>query len=207
MSEVKSLSCVRLFATPWTAASQPPLSMGFSRQEYWSGFPFPSPGIFPTQGLNPGLPCCRQTLYTLSRQWSCPTRDGGMAQVARRPGREMVWQFYLWLSETEWALRCPVPSVKIRDLLEDVSQGRCKERVTMEKLTYCKLFTYLVIKHLLNIFFVPDTMLVNKIMQLQTCLNSFMATFAELCVNHYGTQAQARPCTGNTESIVKKAFK
>ena len=77
----------------------------------------------------------------------------------------------------------------------------------MEKLTYCKLFTYLVIKHLLNIFFVPDTMLVNKTMQLQTCLNSLMTTLAELCVNHYGTQGQARPCTGNTESIVKKAFK
>ena len=36
-------SCVRLLATPWTAAHQAPLSMGFSRQEYWSGLPFPSP--------------------------------------------------------------------------------------------------------------------------------------------------------------------
>ena len=44
MSEcVKSLSRVRLFATPWTVAPQAPLSMGFSRQEYWSGLPFPSP--------------------------------------------------------------------------------------------------------------------------------------------------------------------
>ena len=41
-SEVKSLSCVRLFATPWTVAYQAPLSMGFSRQEYWTGLPFPS---------------------------------------------------------------------------------------------------------------------------------------------------------------------
>ena len=41
--EVKSLSCVRLFVTSWTAASQAPLSMGFSRQEYWSGVPLPSP--------------------------------------------------------------------------------------------------------------------------------------------------------------------
>ena len=41
---VKSLSRVRLFATPWTVAYQAPLSMGFSRQEYWSGLPFPSPG-------------------------------------------------------------------------------------------------------------------------------------------------------------------
>ena len=39
----KSLSCVRLFETPWTAAHQAPLSMGFSRQEYWSGLPLSSP--------------------------------------------------------------------------------------------------------------------------------------------------------------------
>ena len=43
MLGVKSLSRVRLFATPWTVAQQAPPSMGFSRQEYWSGFPFPSP--------------------------------------------------------------------------------------------------------------------------------------------------------------------
>ena len=43
-SEVKSLSRVRLFATPWTVAYQAPPSMGFSRQEYWSRLPFPSPG-------------------------------------------------------------------------------------------------------------------------------------------------------------------
>ena len=39
-----SLSCVQLFATPWTVACQAPLSMGFSGQEYWSGLPLPSPG-------------------------------------------------------------------------------------------------------------------------------------------------------------------
>ena len=43
-SEVKLLSRVQLFATPWTIAYQTPQSMGFSRQEYWSGLPFPSPG-------------------------------------------------------------------------------------------------------------------------------------------------------------------
>ena len=58
-SKVKSLSHVRLFATPWTVAHQAPQSMEFSRQEYWSGLPFPLQGTFPTQGLNPGLPHCR----------------------------------------------------------------------------------------------------------------------------------------------------
>ena len=41
----KPLSCVRLFATPWTVAHQAPLSMGFSRQEHWSGLPCPPPGV------------------------------------------------------------------------------------------------------------------------------------------------------------------
>ena len=55
-SEVKSLSRVRLFATPWTIAYQAPLSMGFSRQEYWSGLPFPSPGDLPYPGIKPRSP-------------------------------------------------------------------------------------------------------------------------------------------------------
>ena len=55
-SEVKSLSHVRLFATPWTVAYQAPPSMGFSRQECWSGLPFPSPGDLPDPGIEPGSP-------------------------------------------------------------------------------------------------------------------------------------------------------
>ena len=47
------LSCVLLFATPWTVAHQTPLSMGFSRQEYWSGLPCPPPGDLPYPGIKP----------------------------------------------------------------------------------------------------------------------------------------------------------
>ena len=54
--KVKSLSRVQLFATPWTVAYQAPLSLGFSRQEYSSGFPFPSPGDLPNPGIEPGSP-------------------------------------------------------------------------------------------------------------------------------------------------------
>ena len=43
-------------ATPWTVAFQTPLSMGFSRQEYWSGLPFLSPGDLPDPGIEPGSP-------------------------------------------------------------------------------------------------------------------------------------------------------
>ena len=75
--KVNSLSRDQLFATPWTAAYQAPPSMGFSRQEYWSGLPSPSPGdlpntgsswVFRTQGSKLGLPHCRQTPYRLSYQ-------------------------------------------------------------------------------------------------------------------------------------------
>ena len=57
---------VQLFATPWTVAHQAPLSMGFSRQEYWSGLPCSPPGDLPNPGLNPGLMHCRWILYLLS---------------------------------------------------------------------------------------------------------------------------------------------
>ena len=55
-SEVKLLSPVRLFETPRTVAYQTPLSMGFSRQEYWRGLPFPSPGDLPNPGIEPRFP-------------------------------------------------------------------------------------------------------------------------------------------------------
>ena len=53
--EVKSLSHVQLFATPWTVVYQAP-PMGFSRKEYWSGLPLPSPEDLPNPGIEPGSP-------------------------------------------------------------------------------------------------------------------------------------------------------
>ena len=54
--KVKLLSRVRLFATPWAVAYQVPPSMGFSRQEYWSGVPLPSPGDLPDPVIEPRSP-------------------------------------------------------------------------------------------------------------------------------------------------------
>ena len=54
--EMKSLSCVQFFVTPWTVAHQAPLSMVFFRQGYWSGLPFPSPGDLPDPEIKPGSP-------------------------------------------------------------------------------------------------------------------------------------------------------
>ena len=57
ISEVSEVArCVRLFATPWTVPHQAPPSMGFSRQEYWSGLPFPSAGDLPNSGIEPWSP-------------------------------------------------------------------------------------------------------------------------------------------------------
>ena len=54
--KVKSFGYAWLFAIPWTVACQPPPSTGFSRQEYWSGLPFPSPGDLPDPGIEPWSP-------------------------------------------------------------------------------------------------------------------------------------------------------
>ena len=62
--KVKSLSRVRLFATPWTVAHQAPPSIGFSRQQYWSGLPFPSPGDLPNPGIEPGFPALEADALT-----------------------------------------------------------------------------------------------------------------------------------------------
>ena len=58
------LSHVQLFGTPWTVAHQAPLSLGFSRQEYWSGLPFPSPGDLPNPGIEPGFPALAGMFFT-----------------------------------------------------------------------------------------------------------------------------------------------
>ena len=62
---VKSLSGVKLFAIPWTVAYQASLSMGFSRQEYRSGLPFPSPGDLPDPGIEPRSPTLQTDAFIL----------------------------------------------------------------------------------------------------------------------------------------------
>ena len=87
----KSLSHVQLFATPWSVALQAPLSMGFSRQEYWSGLPCPPPGDLPDQWSDPGLlKNCRQILYHLSHQGSLMSVD---------------WQAQILVVTSRWWIR------------------------------------------------------------------------------------------------------
>ena len=61
-----SLTCVQLYATPWTVAHQAPQSMGFPRQEYWSGLPFRPPGDLPDPGIEPESPALQLDSLPLS---------------------------------------------------------------------------------------------------------------------------------------------
>ena len=104
VSEVKLLSRVQLFVTPWTVAYQAPPSMGFSRQECWSGLPFPSPGDLPNPGIELGSPAL-QTDALPSEPPGKPNRDrsgqfGSISTCISRP--------YFWRSKIlspKWALR------------------------------------------------------------------------------------------------------
>ena len=69
--KVKSLSRVRLFATSWTVAHQAPPSMGFSRQEYWSGVPLPSPEGYSQEAINLGLSLVKYPSLWYSKPGEC----------------------------------------------------------------------------------------------------------------------------------------
>ena len=81
---MKSLSHVRLFVTPWTVACKAPLSTGFSRQEFWSGLSFPSPGDLPGPGIEPVSPALQVD--------SLPTEPPGKPQ-----GRDIHVNIYPYM--------------------------------------------------------------------------------------------------------------
>ena len=90
-------SCVRLFVTPWTVACQVLLSVGFSRQEYWSGLPCPPPGDLPNSGIEP--------MSVLS-----PAMTGGSLSLAPRGSCAMLtcknhWKNYiiLFICPSDWS--------------------------------------------------------------------------------------------------------
>ena len=86
----KSLSHVWLFATPWTVAYQAPPSMGLSRQEYWSGLPFPSPGDLPDPGFKPRSPALQADALLSElpgNPWSRGSQFRGFKFLASRAAR------------------------------------------------------------------------------------------------------------------------
>ena len=88
-----SFSPVLLFVTPWTLVYQAPLSMGFSRQEYWSGLPFPSPGDHLHPGIKPGSPALQAESWLSSEPpgttvLKCKMVKGWRCKDCRRGGLE-----------------------------------------------------------------------------------------------------------------------
>ena len=104
------------FAAPWAAACQAPLSMGFSRQEYWSGLPFPSPGDLPNPGTETGSPArvlpCRQILY----YWSTGDVSGEV--------KTDMWSFYCMEPLTTVLFRSQLYLLIKRKANGIMSQGR-----------------------------------------------------------------------------------
>ena len=90
---VKLLSHVQLFVTPWTVAHQAPPSMEFSRQEYWSGLPFPSPEDLPNPGIEPGSP----TLQADALPSEPPRNQNAAHKVLFSPC--LFWLFFFFLKE------------------------------------------------------------------------------------------------------------
>ena len=105
--KVKSLSRVRLFETPWTVTYQVPLSMGFSRQEFWSGLPFPSPGDLSNPGIEPRSPALQIDALQSGPHPSMTTGKTKALIILDSDSKESTCQcrrprFDSWLGKTPW---------------------------------------------------------------------------------------------------------
>ena len=102
----ESLSCVWLFVPPWTVTHQSPLSMGFSRQEHWSGLPFPSPGNLPHPGIKPRSPA----LHVDSLPSEPPEKpllhdSSGIFMEASSWKRNWLLTQFFWAPSLPWRVR------------------------------------------------------------------------------------------------------
>ena len=90
-------SCVRLSATPWTVVCQAPLSIGFSRQEYWSGLPCPPPGDLPNSGIEPVslmTPALAGRFFTTSTTWEICTKIKEVKNKMKKENAKSIAEFY-----------------------------------------------------------------------------------------------------------------
>ena len=113
--KVKSLSRVRLFATPWTAAYQAPPSMGFSRQEYWIGLPFPSPEDLPNPRIEPRSPAMQAD--------ALPSESGRAHIRSQSPPSKELRNCPKWMWMWTWG-----------PLGNDQESGRAKTRLSPKSL-------------------------------------------------------------------------
>ena len=116
---VESLSCVGLFAIPWTVAWRVPLSMWFPRQEYWSGLPFPSSGELPDLGIEPMSPALAGGFFTTETpefkkmsfnkvpEWFLIEHEKAYGATEKANGREVSARFCpIWCHLNETQLEC-----------------------------------------------------------------------------------------------------
>ena len=111
--KVKSFSRVWLFATPWTVAYQAPLSVGFSRQECWSGLPFLSPGDLPNPGIEPRSPALQADIL--------PSKPPGKPSMRDECNCPVVWTFFSTATlgnwDEDWPFPVPWPLLGFPDFL------------------------------------------------------------------------------------------
>ena len=139
-------SHVWLFETPWTVACQAPLSMGFSRQEYWSSLPFPPPGDLPDPGIKhtsthcPSLLHCRRSLYSLSHLGLGHYKIQSFSSAPCSLGKVFIfspspycWKTYLELPPN-WVLmlKCTPRNAKIMCKRKKICQW-CRWKWTLEQ--------------------------------------------------------------------------
>ena len=140
--------CIPLCVTLWTAVCQAPLPIGFSRQEYWSGLPFPPPGDLPNPGIKPSSPVSPVLaggFFTTSATWEAPLQ---VHPWANRSGSEESWELLKsWASRLSW--RAILPQVlgnwpgnccPLRPLTEAQIQMECFS-VTCDTNTYPMILT------------------------------------------------------------------
>ena len=93
--QLSRFSHVRLCATPWTVARQAPLSIGVSRQEYWSGLPFPPSEDLPNPGIEPASPVLADVFFTTNASWEVLMAlevEGGVSGFPKlRPWNSLNW--------------------------------------------------------------------------------------------------------------------
>ena len=89
---------VSVMSDSWTVAHHAPLSMGFSRQEYWSGWPCPPLGDLPNPGMNPGVLHCRQILYLLSHQGGPRIPEWVAYPFSRGSSQARNWTGVSWIA-------------------------------------------------------------------------------------------------------------
>ena len=122
--KVKSLSRVQLFATPWTVAYQAPSPTEFSRQEYWNGLPFPSPGDLPDPGIEPGPPALQVDIL--------PSEPPGKPDKAIKNIVGSTYRYCSCLSTKSCPILCdPIDCSPLDSSVHGISEASILERVSV----------------------------------------------------------------------------